>query len=132
MKKIGGIVAIALLLAGCAATQEKPETTSEVSDPIVFCEAFDAGMEGYASYLASLGSSITLGDDFYTQEQYIESMYAVANNDVSKMLADYGSPLTQLKSISNGGTGSFDKSKFISAVPQILEYCVDAGYKRGE
>ncbi|KAF2417808.1 hypothetical protein [Microbacterium sp. B35-30] len=147
MKRAALVVALALALTGCAsspaaeeegptttpaAEEEKPTPTPTAeADALVLCELMSQKLFEYPDYVLAIANGEfdqATHDDYYA---WAEEMKAVAPADANVPLAKFTDPIYQVQEVVEVGGGSltFSTDDYKAGNLEIMEYCVDAGFK---
>ncbi|MDL5485942.1 hypothetical protein [Microbacterium wangruii] len=150
MKRAALVLALALALTGCAsspaaeedgtttttpaAEEDKPTPTSTPiakADALVLCELMAQKLFEYPGYVLAIANGefdqVTHGG-YYA---WAEEMKAVAPADANVPLAKFTDPIYQVQEVVDAGGGSltFNTDDYKAGNLEIMEYCVDAGFK---
>lgn len=132
--------ATVLLLTGCASTPESapPTTAAAASTPtpsadpaLKMCELLNERMLEYPDYVTAV-----MGGE-YDQIQHrkfvewADNLTNAAPANAASTVTDYVSPIRQIEEVvlAGGGELVLSTDSFKTGALEILEYCVDAGYK---
>lgn len=143
MKTAVMVVAVALLLTGCAQTPEQPAASSspsrtatptaepEVATALGLCEVMEERFLDYPDYVLAIANGEF---DEVTHAQYVawaEDMEQAAPTDARTTLSKFTDPIYQVQAVveQGGGDLTFATDDYKAGSVEMLEYCVDAGFK---
>ena len=147
MKRAALIAVLALALTGCAsspaaeseepttpAATEEPEPTptpTAEAGPLVLCEIMAEKLLEYPDYVLAIANGEF---DQTVHAEYLawaEEMEAAAPADASVPLAKFTDPIHQVQEVveAGGGALTFSTDDYKAGNVEIMQYCVDAGFK---
>lgn len=115
-----------------AASEAEPEPTATAeAAPLVLCEIISQKLLDYPDYVLAVANGEF---DQATHDEYLgwaEEMEAAAPAGASVPLAKFTDPIHQVQEVveAGGGSLSFSTVDYKAGTVEIMEYCVDAGFK---
>ena len=110
-----------------------PTQQATTADPIAFCGVFVTGMQDYVTFILDSASADVNESAYRIQLSRMEKMDEIVPADMKATLAQYGDPVYQIKSVVDAGGGNinFTTDGFKTANLEIMQYCVEEGYRAG-
>jgi hypothetical protein len=138
IRRIFPLLASAVLLAaftGCASAEQEPaavaeETPKSTIDVMLFCERFGENLTDYSGFILTLVTADVDLAEHRIQSLRIQAMEDVVPADAKTLLAQYADPVYQIQAVidSGGGNININTDGYKESIPELLDYCIDAGY----